>query len=309
MLAELERLGTVAAVARSLHLTAPGVSMQLASLEREVGLQLTERRGRMLALTPAGQLLAQHGSDIVERISLAELEVGALKDGTAGSYRVAAFPSAVRTIVAGTWRALVDKPELGIQLRVVELEPQDALPALAAGEVELAVTHAYSNMATSMPSGMSATRIASEPVWLAVPDGTAVGHSSALSALSQSGPVDLRDYATRDWIVPHRSWACYEMIQRACGLAGFEPRAVAEATDFAAQLALVAAGAGVALVPQLTIAQLPDGVALHKLLAPVVRHDYIVTRDSTRADAGIRQLAGLLTASAARLVPAAVKAS
>ncbi|MET0884996.1 MAG: LysR family transcriptional regulator, partial [Mycetocola sp.] len=59
MLAELDRLGTIAAVAKSLNLTAPGISMQLSTLEREIGVALTERQGRRVVVTPAGQLLAR----------------------------------------------------------------------------------------------------------------------------------------------------------------------------------------------------------------------------------------------------------
>src|SRR3954447_26795055 len=100
MLSELERLGTLAAVATAMHLTPPGVSMQLSALERELDLQLTERRGRGLVLTPAGRALAAHGRVLGEQLALAEHEIEALREGTAGHYRVAAFPTAARTIVA-----------------------------------------------------------------------------------------------------------------------------------------------------------------------------------------------------------------
>ena len=297
MLAELDRLGTITAAAASLHLTAPGVSMQLASLEREVGLQLTERSGRVLTLTPAGKLLARHGHDIVDMLSLVEMEVDALKDGSVGSYRVAAFPSAARTIVADTWKGVVDDPGIGLTLRLLELEPEDSLPALSSGEVELAVTHSYSNLPRAYSPNLDSTRIASEPVWLAVP--------SDDPGLADDSSAVLADYADHDWVAPHTGLSCYEMIQRACGTAGFTPTVVAEATDFAVQLALISAGAGVALMPQLTIAQLPQNVVLRPLAEPVFRHDFVVTRASSRADAGLTRLRELLSASAARLVPAA----
>ena len=75
MLAELDRLGTITAVAKSLNLTAPGISMQLASLEREIGVKLTERQGRRIVVTPAGRLLARHGSGIVDMLAVAEMEI------------------------------------------------------------------------------------------------------------------------------------------------------------------------------------------------------------------------------------------
>jgi DNA-binding transcriptional LysR family regulator len=287
MLAELDRLGTIAAVARELRLTAPGVSMQLATLERELGLRLTERTGRTVTLTPAGRLLARHGHEIVDRISVAEMEAAALREGSAGLYRIAAFPSAMRTIVADAWRAVAESGS-GIRLRAIEREPAGALSALAAGEVELAVIHSYSNMAGGVLTEATATRIATEPVWLAQRD--------------EVKRADLRDYADRDWIVPNGALSCSEMIDRACGVAGFAPRVVAEATDFASQLSLVAAGVGVALVPELTVAMVPDGVFLSDLVEPVYRHLFVVTRQGARADAGLRAVIDLLAESAARQV-------
>ncbi|WP_426625896.1 LysR family transcriptional regulator [Leifsonia sp. McL0607] len=290
MLAELDRLGTVAAVAAELHLTPPGVSMQLAALERELGLPLTERRGRGLALTAAGRTLAAHGSAVADLLSLAELEVAALRDGAVGTYRVGAFPSIARTVVADAWRTLRGDGGLSIRMELLELEPRASLPALAAGEVDIALTHAYSNMAESAGPGFVATLIAVEPVWLAVPDGDPAG---------TSGPADLHAFADHDWVVPHRQWTCYEMTERACGLAGFTPRSVAEASDFAVLLALVGAGAGVALVPELTVAEAPDGVRLLPLATPVVRNDYAVIRAASATDPGLARVRSLLAETAA----------
>ena len=116
--------------------------------------------------------------------------------------------------------------------------------------------------------------------------------------------ADLLDYAESDWVVPHQQWACYDMVQRACASAGFAPRTIAEASDFSVLLSLVSAGVGIALVPQLTIAQLPENVALHPLAMPVHRHDFVVTRRSTNADPGIRRVSTLLDQTAQRFVSA-----
>jgi DNA-binding transcriptional LysR family regulator len=288
MLAELERLGTISAVAREFRQTAPGVSMQLGALEREVGLQLTERQGRTLSLTPAGVLLARHAREIVSRLSRAELEAAALRDGAAGRYRVAAFPSAARTIVAAAWRTVRESAEIGLSMELIELEPDDALAALASGEVELAVTHAYSNTATALDERFVSDHIATEQVFLA--------------SLEPGDSVELERFASADWIVPRQSLSCFEMVQRATGLAGFSPHAVAEATDFAVILSLVAAGVGVALVPELTVASLPDNVTLRRLERPVYRNDFVVTRAALEGDHGARALRRILADAAAALV-------
>ena len=83
-----------------------------------------------------------------------------------------------------------------------------------------------------------------------------------------AGQADLSDYAHHDWVLPHARWTCHEMVIRACAAAGFTPRAVATATDFAVQLALVRAGVGVALVPGLACIALPAEVTLYGLWTP-----------------------------------------
>ncbi|WP_104089923.1 MULTISPECIES: LysR substrate-binding domain-containing protein [unclassified Cryobacterium] len=187
---------------RTAHLTAPGPRCNSPRSNARWGLTLTERHGRTLTLTPAG-------NDIVDLLSVAELEMIASRGGSAGTYRVAAFPSIART--------------------------------------------------------------------------------------------GLADFSGHDWVVPHAAWSCHEMVQRACGVAGFAPRSVAEATDFSVILALVGAGVGVALVPELTVGQLPDSVTLHPLENPVYRLDFVVVRQSLNADPGIGRLRDLFATRAGRV--------
>lgn len=301
MLVELDRLGTIAAVAARLNLTAPGISMQLATLEREVGVQLTEKQGRRIVLTPAGRLLARHGSGIVDMLSVAEMEVASIREGSVGTYRVAAFPSAARAILPGAWTAVAAAGERGLQLRLIELEPSDSIPALVAGEVELAVAHHYSNMPPLTGPGLTITPIATEQVVLAV--------NRADLTLTTGGAVPLGEFAAHDWIVPGREWSCFDMVNRATDLAGFEPRVVAEATDFAVQLALVAAGVGVALVPHLGVGGLPDNVELIELEAPIHRQIVLVTRRASATDAGLARIMSAIRDSAAAQLPVAATSS
>lgn len=290
VLAELERLGTVAAVARHAHLTASAVSMQLSALEREAGLPLTERNGRTVALTAAGRLLARHGHDIADMVAVAEMDVAALREGRAGTYRVAAFPTAARTFVVAAWAALQRAPGTGPAMHLVELEPQDALPALASGDVDVAIVHSYSNLPELPSPTLTASPLIAEDVMLAVP---ATDEHPA-----HGRPVDLADYSHHDWVLPHARWTCHEMVVRACAAAGFTPRVVASATDFAVQLALVDARVGVALVPRLACSTVPAGLSLHGLRTPVRRHISFATRATSRSDSGIDVLRRVIGSSA-----------
>lgn len=297
MLSELDRLGTIAAVARELHLTPPGISMQLASLERELGVKLMEKQGRRVVVTPAGHLLAKHGSSIVDALSVAEMEAAALRDGAAGTYRVAAFPTAARTIIPSAWTALNKAGDRSVELRLVEMEPSDSIPALTAGGVELAVAHSYSNMPPLSGPGLTVRTIGNETVRLAISETEWRGATDR--------PIDLGKFSGHDWIVPTREWSCHDMVRRATELAGFEIRSVAEATDFQVQLALVQAGLGVALIPELGARLVPEGVVMLDLKVPVHRNLLLVTRRSSASDAGLTHVQELITdAATAQLLAA-----
>jgi DNA-binding transcriptional LysR family regulator len=297
MLSALQRLGTITAVADEQHLTAPAVSMQIAALEREVGLALTERQGRRVVLTPAGEVLAHHGHDIADLVSVAEMEVQTLRQGESGTYRVAAFPTAARSYVTDTWRELRDGAQLGPALRLTELEPDAAIDALVHGDVDLAVTHAYSNVPELPSQGLFATALATEEVVLATA-------ASSMPVTTGSGEARLVDQAHSDWVIAHDGFACAEMVKRACGAAGFQPTIVAEATDFSVQLQLVAAGIGVALVPRLAARArgLGEGLQLLPVHPAVERHHFALARRSARSDAGIRRIVELLQHNAFRVL-------
>jgi DNA-binding transcriptional LysR family regulator len=295
MLSALERLGTIAAVAEELHLTAPGISMQLSALEREVGVALTERHGRRLALTSAGRVLADHGHEILDRLALAEMEVDAIRGGRVGRYRVAAFPSAARTIVADVWE-VIRSEQAGLELALTTPEPEQALALLVAGDTDLAVVHGYSNVPRDLPDGVSAEPIAVEPVWLAIrsDDPLAGDH------------VDLAGLADHAWITADRNLTCYEMVDRACGLAGFRPAIVAETMDFGAQLELVRAGIGVALVPHLAVAGLPPDVTLARPKQELERHIFAASRTPVHAQPGLSTLTKSLRRAAGNRLRASI---
>lgn len=60
MLFELQRLGTVTAVAEALQYTHSAISQQLAQCERDVGVKLYEKVGRRIRLTEQGEILAEY---------------------------------------------------------------------------------------------------------------------------------------------------------------------------------------------------------------------------------------------------------
>src|SRR4051812_40542862 len=93
------RTGSVTAAAKELHYSQPSVTHHLGRLESETGAQLLQRVGRGIRLTPAGELLADRAAEIIGRIDAAGAELSAHVGLTAGRVRLAAFASAIGSLV------------------------------------------------------------------------------------------------------------------------------------------------------------------------------------------------------------------
>jgi DNA-binding transcriptional LysR family regulator len=277
--------GSVTAAAAALGYSAPAVSQQLAALEREVGMQLTERAGRGIGLTTAAGLLVAHTDALLAQLDAAEADLAALRDQVAGRVTLAAFPSAAAAIVPAAWATLAGSAP-HVQLDLVEMEPEEALPAAARGEIDVAIAHEYDLLPRPLDPLFERRELLSDPVWLAVP----------ASSPTAEGPLELRSLTSQPFLAPRSNTSCAEMIQRACARAGFVPRVVARASDFHVLLSLVAAGAGVTLVPRLAAWHLPPGVALVQLAEPVTRRVFTVSRRGGDRQPAVRVVLDALTA-------------
>jgi DNA-binding transcriptional LysR family regulator len=114
----------------------------------------------------------------------------------------------------------------------------------------------------------------------------------------RDGTVPLGSLAGQPFLVPRSNTSCAEMIQRACAQAGFVPRVTARATDFHVLLSLVAAGAGVTLVPRLAALRLPPGVRLLEPAEPVIRQIFTVSRLGGDRKPAVRVVLDALAAAA-----------
>ena len=262
--------GSVTAAAAALGYSAPAVSQQLAALEREVGMILTERAGRGVSLTPAALILVAHTDVLLARLDAAEADLAALRDQIAGRVTLAAFPSAAAGLVPAAWAALAGSAPQ-VRLDLTEMEPEESLPAVLRGETDVAVAHEYDLLPRPLDPLFERRELLDDPVVLAIPA------DSALS-LARLGPVPLAELAGQPFLAPRQATSCAEMIQRACARAGFVPRVVARASDFQVLLSLVAAGAGVTLVPGLAARWLPPRVRLVPPADPVTRRVFTVSR-------------------------------
>jgi DNA-binding transcriptional LysR family regulator len=143
VLVAVARCGSVTAAARALNYAQPSVSHHLARLEAETGIKLIQRAGRGIRLTDAGRLLAERAAEVIGRLDAAENELAAYTGLRAGRLRLAAFPSALGTIVPAA-AAMLRGREPSVDLRLTEAEPPEALRMLRAGYVDVALVFRYS---------------------------------------------------------------------------------------------------------------------------------------------------------------------
>lgn len=255
LLRDLAQLGTIAAVAKSHTYTPSAVSQQLAVLEREAGMPLLERTGRGVSLTPAGVMLVRHAETVLSALEGASAALASARGEVTGPLRIGAFPTAVRTLLPGALVAL-GRDHPGLELLVTELDPVAAPEALRERRLDVALVHDYDVMPVEPDPTLDAVPLLDETVYLAVPDGGEDPGADPIGEARHAG-----------WIVGSPGTACHAVTLQLCRAAGFAPVVRHHVDDFAAALALVAAGQGVSLVPQLAAAQPPAGVRLRPLAA------------------------------------------
>ncbi|WP_431951630.1 LysR substrate-binding domain-containing protein [Nocardia lijiangensis] len=261
LLRELARRGTIAAVAEALAFTPSAVSQQLTALEREAGVALLERTGRRVTLTPTGHTLVTHADAILARLEQAEADLADAKAGITGPLRIGAFPSATQAFIPATLTRLA-AAHPGLEPLVTELDPARVAAALRAGELDVALVHDYDLVPFPPEPGVHTAPLYREAMFLATTS-TAPG-------------ATLGTWREAPWIAATAGTRCHTMTIRACEAAGFSPRIHHQVDDFSTVLAFVAAGHGIALVPELSAADPPHGVRLVRL--PIARTTTIACR-------------------------------
>src|SRR5580704_10684784 len=190
VLVAVARHGSVTAAARALNYAQPSISHHIARLEAETGARLLERVGRGVRLTEAGRLLAERAEEIIGRLDAAESELAAHVGLREGRVRLAAFPSALGTLVpaAAAW---LESETPGLDLRLTEAEPPEALRMLRAGYVDAALVfqHYQEGIDDAPPKpteeGTRGRLIMDEPVHLV----TRVAGTDADAETAETGTV------------------------------------------------------------------------------------------------------------------------
>ncbi|MGO2659934.1 LysR family transcriptional regulator [Mycetocola reblochoni] len=236
LLRELSIRGTIAGVAQALAYSPSAVSQQLALLERESGATLLRRSGRNVLLTPEAERLVAHTTRILTVLEEAESELSSSDGATSGTVRIAAFQSALLTIVP-TALAAMRRNHPDVRVEVVHREPGAALAETWAREVDLVIAEEYPAHSAPHHDGLIRDELTEDRIHLAVPEGAAI--------------ASVADAAELPWTMEPAGTASRHFAEQLCRRAGFEPDVRYVTADLHAQLGLIASGAAVGLLPGL----------------------------------------------------------
>ncbi|HET8987889.1 MAG TPA: LysR family transcriptional regulator [Humibacillus sp.] len=258
-LVAVERHGSVGGAAASLDYTPSAVSQQIKRLEAQTGVALLERQGRGVLLTEAGRTLTESARDLLAQMERLESKVLGSTGEAVGTVRLATFATAYRGIVvAALLRLRTVAP--GVVLRPEEIDPWEAVDAVASGSHDLALVHNW------------------EPLPLAIPDHVEVRHLGRDRAdvlvhrdhpLAARPSVSVHDVADERWVSVAPGSICHQWLQKMCSDIGRAPRIAHVAMEFATHIALVSHGEAIALVPRLGRGPLPADVVAVPIVDPV----------------------------------------
>jgi DNA-binding transcriptional LysR family regulator len=295
LLRELNERGTIAAVADALQFTPSAVSQQLGILEREAGVPLLERAGRGVRLTDAALVLVGHADALLQRAALAEADLAAAAGTVTGRARIAGFQSVLVHLAMPAIEALGrDAPRL--RCEVIEAEPEQALPALALGDVDLVLGDEWQHQPLRLPGGVHRHDLLRDAVDLVLP----AGHPAVRR---HPDAVPLAELAGEAWTTGHAGMAWEELVQRTCReLGGFQPDIRHRTNDATVSHALVARGLAVTLLPDLVLASGHPGTVRRAIAeGPVDRVILAATRATDAARPSTQALLAAVRRAAAEL--------
>ncbi len=290
VLVEVAARGSFSGAADALSYTQSAVSQQIATLEAETGMTLLERHARGVRVTPAGSALVEHAEGILARLEAAEAELSAIAGLRAGRLRMASFPTAGATLMPlaiATFRS--DYPD--IELTLAEGEPEEIAPRLRAGEFDLALLFEFDEPDTDVED-LNRVELLQDPMYLALP---------REHPLAVKEGLRLEELHGEAWVQTSRSSPCARHVVRSCHAAGFEPNVSFESDDYQTVQGLVAAGVGVALIPELALSIVREDIVIRALSPrPPVRQVIAAAPSDARLSPATPAMLAILSQAAER---------
>lgn len=253
--------------AEELFVSQPSLSLQIGRLEAELGAPLFHRQGRRVTLTDAGAALLPLAERILEQEEEARRVVQQVAGLERGRLSLWALPTLDQYLLPPLL-ARFRREHPKVEIRVREIRPARAVAqAVSDGQADLGFVHLPCEV-----EGLKLRPLLEDPFALIVPEGHRFAGRAAVS---------LAEAADEEFVWVHEAQDRDHPLYAACLGAGFAPRIVCESGSAQGILALVAAGLGIALLPQLAIEPRP-GTRIVPLAGPVPTRTLAVLWDPDR---------------------------
>ncbi|MFF2481656.1 LysR family transcriptional regulator [Paenibacillus sp. NPDC058071] len=225
--------------ADSLHVSQQTISSQIAQLESELGVQLFKRTTRKVQLTLAGEALLEEVQLIFQHLQKGIEEAKRAESGRRGKLVIGYYAIMLYSILPKAIRLFREEyPEVEIVLR--EVIPENMEKEIEEGEIDLGFAVYLNDKHSEMK--MNWLPYSTESMVVALPK----SHPLAVKKM-----IHLHELAEEPFIMMNRSKSTllYDFFFLTCRQSGINPNIVQSATNEQAVIGLVAAGVGIALVP------------------------------------------------------------
>ena len=273
LLRELDRRGTLAAVARALSYSPSAISQQLSQLEAEAGVTLLEPAGRGVRLTPQARILVTHTEAILERLEEAEAQLRSAATEVRGTLRIASCQSVLFALIPTVLTRLAERHP-GLRVEVTHEQAVPAFEGLLAHDFDLVLGEEFPGVALPPVTGARTQLLANDELFIVLPSR---GPYALTDAAGRS--FRLSDLAGVPWILDPPDTAPGQWARNACREAGFEPDVRYAASDLLFEILLAERGHAAAVIPGLLLSAVP---------VPDARIQRIPGRPHRRLTTGVR---------------------
>jgi len=272
---EIARQRSFTRAAERLHIAQPALSQQMKNLEGELGAALFIRGRKETQLTAAGKAFLPRAEGLITQAEAAKAVVSDVAQLSGGKLVIAAIPSVSACLLPEVIRQF-SRLHRQVALQVIEDSSERVATSVESGLADIGFLQLPASK-----TAFEARLIITEPFVLLVPKS---------HALAKQQDIALKQLAAESFIF--YKGRARDTALEACRKAGFEPRIACERGELETVRALVAAGLGLALVPQLAAGNLPKTIQAIAIREPKMQ----------RQIAAVWQKGGALSPSAQALL-------
>jgi DNA-binding transcriptional LysR family regulator len=275
------------------HVSQPALSRQIALLEDEIGVALFDRIRKRIHLTEAGRFFLSRARQLLCDAELSTQQVRERFGGGRRTLRLGFIGPFLDDLVAPAVREFQQRHP-GSKVSLFDLPPRAQIDRLRQNELDAAV---LGNIEESERPRFTVRQLSRHRMAAVVPEGHRLAHRKS---------VKLSELAADEWVSLSNAFfpGRREFLHECCGMAGFEPRVVAELDSLPLMLAAVATGSGVAIIPGHSRKLPHGGCVFLRLASPVITTRLLLVTPKGPPPAGLATLAALLAERAAGLADA-----